>query len=579
MRQTRTWLYVFLPLLYIAIVFGFVGLQFSEKSDSFSQSLGDLTLTGKNAGAQGVELSVRGLGLEFSFDANRPLVVQQVGGGAARLRPVSWAWKDGNVVIDFQQGVQLTFEKAGARKGLFIRPVANDALRKVSSIQIAFAPESGVRLTRPTRSSLVELNRDKSRTLVSVDGAQDRIQLDNTFVLVAGPSGFRPARLDVLAPGQDAELAWLTLDDEAGPGEAETALSRYWDRAWASWPSARVFTTRLVDAWGREAVLRDTYATTAPQISNLLARDRSAWGFDAALFLGNIVELTSQYRRAVEATSSRSQPDWTGQGRLWWDARLYGPDGSADRVADLLQEGRLPESPSGLIAFFQNLRFMDAERPSEAVAARILEVTRVLKSQLVRREGSLFVQTGTGLLDLRSSLLLGRLWLEYGKTLSNEAYALAGARLVLSALEYQDGNGRLPEILVTQEGKVVRQEGTLLPEDLYVGLRPAPNREVLVPQWGPSAFVLAPRPPVSQGISASEARFSFRFPVGSAEHIVLSGVPAFDHITLHGIRWRTDPQFQSYTDGWAYSASTKTLYVKIKHREEIEELIVHFQPE
>jgi hypothetical protein len=48
---------------------------------------------------------------------------------------------------------------------------------------------------------------------------------------------------------------------------------------------------------------------------------------------------------------------------------------------------------------------------------------------------------------------------------------------------------------------------------------------------------------------------------------------------LHGIRWRTDPQFQSYSDGWYYSASTRTLYVKIKHREELEELVINMVPQ
>jgi hypothetical protein len=310
-----------------------------------------------------------------------------------------------------------------------------------------------------------------------------------------------------------------------------------------------------------------------------MGRDPKAWGFDAVSYLGNMVELTAQQRRAVEAASSRAQPDWAGQGRLWLDARYYGPDSSADRVKNLLLTGKLPDDTPGLLAFFGNLRTIQILQPSDAVSARVAEVLDALQLRVVRREGDLFVQNGDGLLDLRSTLLLGRLWLDYSRSLSNQIYGFAGAQLIASALSYQDASGRLPETLVTQDGKIVRQEGTLLPEDLYPSLRPASAYEVELADWGPGAFIRSPGKVESHDISSSQAKFTVRFPAGNAEHIVISGVPAFDHITMHGIRWRTDPQFQSYTDGWYYLVSTKTLFVKIKHREDLEELVVHFQPE
>jgi hypothetical protein len=230
------------------------------------------------------------------------------------------------------------------------------------------------------------------------------------------------------------------------------------------------------------------------------------------------------------------------------------------------------------VAILQNLVAVQARQPSEPVASRIQEVLSALQVHVIRREGNLFVQAD-GLLDLRSSLVLGRLWLDQSRSLANETYASAGAQLIVSALSSVDASGRLPEFLVTQDGKIVRQEGWVLPEEVYSVVRPAPPAETALPEWGTSAFVHGSSTLVSAKISAAQAQFVLRFPAGSAEHVVISGVPEFDHITLHGIRWRTDPQFQSYTDGWWYSSATKTLYVKIKHREDLEELIVHFQPE
>lgn len=581
MRQPRTWLYIFLPFLYLAIVLALVAIQFSKKTDSFSQSLGDLTLSGKNAqGGSPAELTLRGRGLEFTFDANHFLTADGTNGTSARLKPLSWAWKDGNVVVSFQQGIQLAFEKADVGgKALVIHPVAGASMANVAALHIPFSPEGGVRMNRGNRVTTVELLRDKSRMLASVDGARDRIEIDNTFVLVAGKDGFRPARIDPLAPGMDADLAWLTLEGTTGPEVAEAALAQYWDKAYAAWPSSTSFSTQLVDAWAREALLRGDYPAAASRISGLLNRDRNAWGFDAVPFLGNVVDLTAQERRAVEAASSRSQPDWANQNRLWLDAKLYGPEGSSDRVKTLLLSGKLPDDAPSLLSVLMNLQSLQAHQASDAVTARILEVQKALLARVVRREGQLYVLTSDGLLDLRSTLILGRLWIDYSKTLANEPYGIAGAKLVTSALSNQDSTGRLPEILVTQDGLIVRQEGALLPEAVYGAVKPAPVREVELANWGPSAFVLSPVEAVSKKVSPAAATFTFRFPVGYAEHVVISGVPEFDHITMHGIRWRTDPQFQSYTDGWAYSASTKTLYLKIKHREELEEVTVHFQPE
>jgi hypothetical protein len=581
MRNTRTWLFAFLPFLYLVIILGFIAFQFSKKSDSFSQSLGGLTVAGKTStSGQPAELVLRGQGLEFYFDANHSLTADGTDGTTARLKPLSWAWKDGNVVVTFQQGLGLVFEKAGAGgRSLLIHPLANDGLKAFSGLHIPFGPEGGVHLARSDRGVFVEVSRDKTRVLASVDGARDRIETNNTFVLMAGKNGFRPARLDPLSPGQSADLAWLTQDSPLTPASAETALGNYWDKAYAGWTSVTSFSTALAESWGREALARGEYPTALGKIFNLLDRDRKSWGFPVSGFLGDIVDLMGQQRRAIEAASSRSQPDWTGQGQIWHDARLYGPAGSADRVKGLLLTGKLPGTAPELLAVFENLMDIQALQPSDAVSARVDEVAKALQAQVVRREGELYVRTSDGLLDLRSTMTLGRLWLDYSRSLSNEPFGTAGAVLIASALGYQDSAGHLPEFLVTQDGLVVRQEGTVLPEELYAEVKPEAPLEVEVAAWGPGAFLRTPAKVVSQNVGTDEARFSFRFPVGSAEHIIVSGVPSFDHITMHGIRWRTDPQFQSYTDGWSYSASTKTLYVKIKHREDLEELVIHFQPE
>jgi hypothetical protein len=575
MRTTRPWLFAFLPLLYLAIVLALIAVQFSKKNASFSQSLGDLTIAGKSAAAgEPAEITLRGRGLVFLFDAAHFLQADGRDGTSARLKPLSWTWKDGNAIVTFQQNLQLVFEKVAGSDALLIHPLANDAAKRFSALRIPFAPRSGARVNRNDRGSFVEIVTENSRLLASVDGAQDHIDAD-AFVLAAGASGFRPVRVDPLA-ALSPDLAWVTVDNKTDPAAAEVALNQYWDRAYKGWLSAPTFTSRLADAWAREALARGDYPNVLDRIDGLRRSSGSDWTFDASAYLGDVVDLTGQKRRDVEAASSRTQPDWAGQGRLWYQARLYGPEGSADRVKGLLLQAKIPDDAPGLVGLLQNLLTLQALQPSDTVAARVQDVQHAMLAKVVRREGELFVQPSAGLLDLKSGLILGRLWLDAARTLSNQAYGSAGAQLVASALSFQDTGGRLPETLVIQDGQIIRQEGTLLPEDIYAAVKPAQPQETELSAWGPGSFVRAPAKVTEQTITAVAAKFSFRFPAGAAEHIVIAGVPAFDHITMHGIRWRTDPQFQSYTDGWYYSTSTKTLYVKIKHREDLEELAIHF---
>lgn len=579
MRYARTWLYVFLPFLYLTILLGLVAVQFSKKNDSFSQSLGELTVTGKTpAAGQTAELSIRARGLVFTFGGKHPLQVIS-SEGPARLRPLSWTWRDGNAVVRFEQGLELVFEKAEGGRSLLIHPVGTGASKRFTQIRIGFGADGGARLVHGARTTLMEVLRDSDRLLASVDGIRDRIDVDHSFVLTAGPSGFRPGRLDPVVPGVPSDLAWFVLDKSMAPADAEAALAKYWDKALVGWNSATTFSSVLVDAWGREALKRGIYPETFVKLQRLQGLERSEWTFGAMAYLGNMVNLTAEFRRNVEAASSRSQPDWATAGRLWLDATYYGPEGSADRVKRLLLTGDLPSTAAGLVVVFRNLMDIQQAQPAPAVAARLEEVSASLRALVVRREGRLFVEGASGLLDLRSGLLLGRLWLRYAENLAYEAYTTVGTQLVLSALAYQDASGRIPEFLVTQDGAVVRQEGWISPESVYSVVRPAAALEVPLPQWGARAFLRAPSTIESVQISSTKARFVLRFPTATAEHIVIAGVPPFDHLTLHGIRWRTDPQFQSYSDGWYYSASTATLFLKVKHRDDLEEITIYFQPE
>lgn len=575
MRYPRNWLIVVLPFVYIAVILGLATIQYAKKTSSFQQSIGDLSVTGTMAsGSRAAELKVRAWGAAFVFDAQHTATADLSDGKTSvALVPQSWKWKSGNLEVTFSRGLVLNFLQTGASaKSLQVLPVAANG--QFSAIHLPLSTDARTQLTPLIGGNWAVLAVGKAKVLLSVDGGRDLLRPDHTLLLSAEKDGFRPARLDPLVEGVSPALLWLTLDAPTDPQKAEKGLADYWDRAYARWRSAPVFSTALVDALGREANRRGDYADVGPFLMGL--RSGRQWGFDASAFLGNIVDLTVQKRSEVETASSRSQLDWAHANRLWMDARYYGPPGSSDRVRDQMLRGDLPSDTASLLGVFQNLQDLQRFQPNDIVMSRLDEVANRLLTVVVRRDAMDYVVTKEGYFDLRSSLELGRLYLTYAHRQAQDLFATLGARLILSALGWADTSGVVPEVLVVQDGTVSQTEGKILPETIYSLVYPEPPQETELAEWGPGSFIRTPAQIVERTLTASTASFSLRFPTGAAEHLILTGVQPFDHITMHGIRWRSDPDFQSYTDGWLYSLSTKTLWVKIKHRQDLEQFVIHF---
>ena len=62
------------------------------------------------------------------------------------------------------------------------------------------------------------------------------------------------------------------------------------------------------------------------------------------------------------------------------------------------------------------------------------------------------------------------------------------------------------------------------------------------------------------------------FPLTYSHYILMKGVPTFHaNIEIQGLRFRTDPRFEFYnSSGYVYNEVTKTLYLKSRHKSQVE---------
>lgn len=67
---------------------------------------------------------------------------------------------------------------------------------------------------------------------------------------------------------------------------------------------------------------------------------------------------------------------------------------------------------------------------------------------------------------------------------------------------------------------------------------------------------------------------SIEFPVGASHYMVITGLHAFEKIQMYGLNYRSDKQFELYNSpGYVYDFATKTLFLKMRHKSEIEKVI------
>ena len=67
------------------------------------------------------------------------------------------------------------------------------------------------------------------------------------------------------------------------------------------------------------------------------------------------------------------------------------------------------------------------------------------------------------------------------------------------------------------------------------------------------------------------------FPETYTHYVIINGIQAFRTIYIYEMAFRMDPRFETYnSSGYVYNENTGTLYVKLKHKQDVEEIILLF---
>lgn len=587
--------YYLIPLLYIALLVVFIFQYTLGERQSFSFQAGIFSVSGTR-GTQGTEamLQLPGRRIDLGRDLSS-------GGQALSLQSVEGDQQQIRVV--FRQGVALLLHSTGILELLSFGD--GDGVEAVgiplfSGISSSDDADGG---------SFLEELEHLPGALYSYQAQRYLLEFDDALPGEEGIVNIKAGGSVSFLPGVDGDPVhyWFFRGGQpADKADCEALLRDYLESAYQGWQSGRF--NRTTDSWSTPegdflfnesalvGLVAEGFRRRDPVdlgvAKGMSTRYKESVSWHSAPYVGTIVTLDEIYQEEladaltlVRSHLSAADPALFAVRPHLVELLLLGEDdGLIEDLGLLFASGKLKdqhfaaEELAGLAEAYIDSRNLYPERFSGFASLLDLLEAKLLP-RIGRIDGGLFLLDdpgSQGVSDLKSSLQAGYYLQEIGAGEDNLLFEELGRTMIHSILSRSGEHGILPAT-VSRQGR----EGYILPEEVYSLLadnRYVPRNVFLFKELESRVSLLT----VGQGISASRGRdswaISFSFPAGATHHLVVRNVPSFSYLELYGIRWNGTRQFQAYdAGGWYYDRNSETLYLKVRHRRNREEVVIHFR--
>jgi hypothetical protein len=556
-----------IPVFYALIIIFFLFLHFS-RYEEISLVMDNVSFKGTKTMATGLSparisrMAVYTNGLKLSFSSAETLKVITEDGIVRELTLDRLERTDTGVVLHFKYDISINISS---------KPQSSDSYINITIPQ-TIPPIKELRIRAQAQDSYL-LNKDNEGRITLSDGTS------TYFMNSSGILDFKSSILSISmddrvsnritmedeAPGLGRSVReWLADSEKIIPSDRET-LARYSDKSDSGWKSrfdkstgnwtmpegAPSFKEKALVQFMAESYRRGEQTLTAADLLKSAEKNISALSWYSSPFIGDIVNRTapllrSGYVSLLEGKTSlnlTANPDVSPYREILELKKLLTNSESEDPVP-WIEENIYP-----LIVWLEEgLYILHPDNP-ESSTLFTLEAAELLKSAAIR----------TG----------------------DENLLSISSKIRATILSRADENGILPEKITFSRERASLGEGAIVPEDVYglyqetafaprfIDLSNGKDKETWLYTAARSSSVIS---------NDQFLELKVQFPKGQIHHLVLKGIEPFDRVFLHNIRWKSDPRFQRYSDGWVYDAVNKTLYVKIKHRVEEEMIRIQFNP-
>jgi len=556
-----------IAVLYCTVFFVLVILQFSNRGN-FSLSAGDMTIRGRylqapegvnpEGGVQevagGIKLFFGGLEFNLKEERGKGLTLTNAG-GTVPVNPEFMILAENSARFILDGGTAITFSSFQSARGNELQINAEFA-ENTSEVSIPITPR---------RSSLVRENEhvgilySGSRFLFSSSGREIEngklvLSTDNAFISYRSRGTqkiFDPSDY-IIAQAQNYDNVFRTWLDQS---------FAYWNQNAASFQSEDDIIAYCAQALQRGSYLqalaaiprefinssRQSYRSS-PFVGGMNTAYRSLMSYESTR-LGLITGLTRE--KSLEVFKQEHILDF-----LFARNNLAQANEVLNILINTSPEMLVPDYSAGLLEVFADIRRWrpSTANPIEHLTERILSL---ISENLNRdNENDLVYASAPDGANFEYSARLGKALVYWAETIQDTTWSAIGRSLVLSALA---------------SGNAGKNYNILNPGDYY-------PRATWLSDSGLWAWTVSPS--VRASYINGNLNIASSFSIGMAHHLILSGVPQFIKIQIHGMDWRTDPQFEIYdSSGWVYYPQNQILVLKLRHRSTVENVRIIYVEE
>ena len=605
--------YFITPLIYVAIIFGLLFLQFAKRGEKFFDSYKDLSLLGKTAVPQGEpkkpaqisELHVRFRGIDFSFGPRQTAELANGTGEATKLLPLSYKKTEKGFSLLLSQDVAVNFSLDEKKDSLSIQPVLGKGAQKAKALSFQFAVVDGARANSVERMPILSVNYKDKNYFLSLPG-KSAIDMGRQQLILPADGGLYISFVPSAGGTKETFRQWYanqgstTTDDLLTKKVTDYLTGAYqgWqsgryaavDGTWITEKGVQAFKESLVNAYLAEALRRGDYLPAQEEMQKAAGLHPDSLTFSTCAFLGNLQNLSDRLLQEDEETSAKlaglvraRDASVFARGDLVQFSLDRGSQGLAAEVQKFASDVDVAAvSLPVALGMLQN--YYDTPNLDVSVTTSMERFPSLINAKIfpgiVKLKEGFFLETEPGKIDVLFSVLAGKVLMKAGKTDKDPVLESIGRDLVLSALDLSDKYGFLPRYIVTENQTFKANEGRIAPEDIYphVTANPYYPRFIsLSKSLGPGNWIYITAKIDDISITPALYKFNFQFPEGATHHFVFRGAKPYQEIQIWGVTWRIDPNFERYAAGAFFNEAKRIISIKYRHKKTQEEFFMRFE--
>ncbi|MGL4986997.1 MAG: hypothetical protein ACRC5H_07675 [Treponemataceae bacterium] len=154
-----------------------------------------------------------------------------------------------------------------------------------------------------------------------------------------------------------------------------------------------------------------------------------------------------------------------------------------------------------------------------------------------------------------------RILIDFGTIIQNKAIMQVGFMLFISYFDNFANPSQIPEIY-----PYIIEKKSFYPRTFFL------NNSLTSPV---TAWSTAEN--ITYKLDNKEVTISISFIENQSHYLIINGIPAIDKIEIYGLSYRSDPRFENYnSSGYVYNDQTKTLFLKVRHKEKVENIKLYY---